>query len=233
MSTPAYLDEFATRAAAVLGADIEVSITMRHNGVVVRGASSSARAARCDQVETRTNLGPCLDAMDQVIGQVVPDLSQETRWQPWRDAALAEGFRSALAVPALALPDSPVSLNVYSVRLDPWSPGLITATDSYVQLLAASVRLRLELSDLEDATGGVYRQYQDAEIVEQAAGALVQLNDVSLQSARRALEAQSIERQVPLREVAETLLKALGPADATWARAANLREGDQHRDGQR
>src|SRR5690606_17104065 len=85
-----YLEECATRAAAVLGHGVEASISLREHGISLSAGSSTPGAGRCDQAEARADAGPCIDAMRQgmvlatVISDVVPG------WEAWREAAEAE-----------------------------------------------------------------------------------------------------------------------------------------------
>jgi hypothetical protein len=204
-----YPYEFAARAATLLGPGIEVSITMREHGLVVRAGSNSDASGRCDRVEALTGVGPCIDAMEQLHAQVIPAIAEETRWAAWKEQAVREGFMSSVAVPALVEPDVAVALNLYARSVDPWTPQLLTAADSYVQLTATAVRLRLEVAKLEDRTVGLYRSMSDAIVTERAVGAIMHTNQCGENQARQILESASQHRNVDAREVAETVLRAL------------------------
>jgi GAF domain-containing protein len=209
MSISSYPEEFARRAAAVLGADIETSVMVREHGVSLRAGSSSAAAARCDQAESMANAGPCIDAMDQHSALVVPVVAEAERWDRWREQALADGYVSALAVPAVVDDSVSVALNLYSRAPDPWTPELITAADGYAQLVGSMVRMHLDLAELEDAAAGLYRNMTDALVTERAVGAIMHTNGCDEDEARRILESASTHRRIGAREVAETILRAL------------------------
>ncbi|WP_069386031.1 ANTAR domain-containing protein [Cellulosimicrobium cellulans] len=204
-----YPAEFATRVAAVLGAGLEASVSVSHHGAVVRAGSSSDAAARCDRVEALADDGPCVHAMKVLQVQVVPDISVETRWQPWTKQVVEEGYSSSIAVPAHVAPGVAVALNLYAREGDPWDAKLLTATDSYVQLIASAIGLRLEVAELEDSAADLYRRMSDTVAEERAIGALMQSNRCTEEEARRILETASRKRDVSRREVAETLLKAM------------------------
>lgn len=222
MSISAYPFEFARRAATVLGASIESSVIVREHGVPLRAGSSSGAAARCDQAESRANSGPCIAAMDQHSVRVVPEIEKEPSWTEWRAQSLREGYKSALAVPALVDDGIAVALNLYSRTPDPWTPELLTAADGYAQLIASMVRVHLQLAQVEDAAAGLYRDMTDALVTERAVGAIMHTNDCGEDEARRILESASTSRSVGRREVAETILRALVDVEA--------REGNQGRD---
>ncbi|GAB2499976.1 GAF and ANTAR domain-containing protein [Promicromonospora xylanilytica] len=204
-----YPYEFAVRAATLLGRGLEVSITMREHGLAVRAGSNSDAAGRCDRVEALTGVGPCIDAMDQLHAQVVADIGEETRWAAWKQQVVDEGFVSAVAVPALVEPGVAIALNLYARSVDPWTPELLTAADSYAQLTASAVRLRLEVAKLEDQTVGLYRTMSDSIVTERAVGAIMHTNQCDESQARQILKSASGHRNVDGREVAETVLRAL------------------------
>jgi hypothetical protein len=213
MSISTFPYELARRAATVLGAEIEASITVRQHGLAVRAGSSSGAAARCDRAESLADSGPCIDAMDQLSVHVVPAITEESAWNAWREQANHEGFVSALAVPAAVNDHIAVALNLYSRSPDPWTPELLAAADGYAQLTAAMVRLHLGLAELEDGAAGYYSQMSDTITIERAIGAIMQTNDCAEDEARRILESASRHRNVTQREVAECVLRALVVSD--------------------
>lgn len=178
MGIASFPQEFAERAATILDHGLEVSVTMRQAGVSVRAGSSSDAAARCDQAEALDDAGPCVDAMD-AGSRLVVSVEEATDWEQWSRQARAEGYVSAAAVPAAVADGVAVALNLYSRTPDPWTPELLTAADSFAQLVASAVRLRLELAELEDSTAGFYRDMSDAVATERAVGAIMQTNQCS------------------------------------------------------
>lgn len=209
MVIASFPQEFAVRAATILGHGLEVSVTMRQAGVSVRAGSSSDASARCDQAEALDGAGPCIDAMHQGSALLVPEVAEETRWDRWRRQSVTEGYVSSAAVPAIVTDDVAVALNLYARSPDPWTPELLTAADSYAQLVASAVRLRLQLAALEDSTAGFYRTMSDGVATERAVGAIMQTNQCTADEAHRIIESASRHRNVSPREVAETLLRAL------------------------
>ncbi|MBE1875282.1 ANTAR domain-containing protein [Myceligenerans pegani] len=204
-----YPHEFAVRATTVLGSHLEASITMREHGLAIRAGSNTRASGRCDQVEAITGVGPCIDAMDELRAQIVPTIAVETRWTRWKEQALKEGFVSAVAVPAVVEPEVSAALNLYARSADPWTPQLLAAADSYAQLIASAIRLRLEVAALEDAATGLYSAMSDTTVAERAIGAIMRTNQCHEEEARKVLNSASHRRNVEVREVAETVLRAL------------------------
>ena len=214
MSIQRFPYEFARRAAAMLGSKLEASITLRQYGVAV-AASSNDAARRCEQAESLTGSGPCIDAMDQQSVHLVPLDTDGQGWEAWRQQATREGFVSALVVPAIVDADIDVALNLYSCSSNPWTPELINAADGYTQLAAATVRLHLELADTEGETARFNPTMADTVATERTVGAIMYTNDGTEHEARQILESASHHRNVSQREVAETILRALVTSDAT------------------
>jgi GAF domain-containing protein len=167
-----YLDDFALRAGRHLGTRTEVSISLRHAGTDRLAASTSERAARCDEVEYATGAGPCITAMDLMQVVLVPDLVDDTRWESWRRAAIDAGFRSGAGVPAHVAEGVEIVLNLYSEDLDPWDADLLVRADTYAQQVAVTVGLCLQVAHLSAA-------YADAQA---AVRDLQRLNDLMVRA---------------------------------------------------
>lgn len=212
-----YLEEYAQRAALVLGHGVEASITLREHGVSLRAGSSTPGAGRCDQAEARADTGPCIDAMrdDVVLSTSVP--TAPPAWEAWSTAAAREGFAKALAVPAPVGPGVRVAINVYSVDDGEWPAGLADAASASARLAADAVRLQLQFADLGDAVAGFYRTMSDEAAVEQAVGVIMVSDDCTEEEARRLLRSAAGQRGLAERAVAESILRSLvigGEGDA-------------------
>jgi hypothetical protein len=163
-----YLDDFALRASHRLGGDTEISITLRHSGHDRLVATSSERAARCDEVEHAKQAGPCVTAMDHLQVVLVPDIVEETRWNSWRQAALDAGYRSSAGVPAHVADGAEIALNLYSERVNPWDSDLLVRADIFAQDVARTVRLCLQLADLTRSLADAQAAQKANDAIEQA-----------------------------------------------------------------
>jgi hypothetical protein len=140
------LDRYAHGAAERLGPDAYCSITLSDGESVVQAGSNDPRAAACDQVEVAEGSGPCLLAMEQLYGVVVPDTREEHRWPSWAAAASEHGFRSLVALPAFVDERTTVAVNMYAEQVDAWDARRLVDMDVYVQEIADVVRERLGLA---------------------------------------------------------------------------------------
>jgi hypothetical protein len=139
------LDRYAQGAAERLGPGTFCSITMREGESLLQVGSNDARAAACDRVEVQVGDGPCIVAMEQLFGVVVTDIADDDRWPAWAAAALGNGFRSVVALPAFVDEDTTVALNMYAEQVDAWDVRVLVGMDGYVQEVADAVRHRLGL----------------------------------------------------------------------------------------
>jgi GAF domain len=133
------LEQYAQGAADRLGGPTFCSLTVSDAGRLAQVASSDPRAAACDQIETREHDGPCILAMDQLRSVLLVDIEAEHRWPRWREAALANGFRSFVAFPAYVDEKVTVAANIYSEEPATWSVEELIAMDVYVEELAEAM----------------------------------------------------------------------------------------------
>ncbi len=135
-----YLTPYVRGAAESLGPGTEASAILVLDGMLSRAGSSSPRAADCDEIEVVEGAGPCVLAMVQLRGVLVPDIAAETRWEPWRRKALEVGLHSTMALPAFVAPGLSVALNLYAEDVDPWDRQALLDGDEHAQMIAEAVR---------------------------------------------------------------------------------------------
>jgi hypothetical protein len=198
-----YLDECATRAAGVLGTDVEASVTLREHGLTLRAGSSGVAAARCDRAEAMVDDGPCIDAMGDDTVVEVPTVVPDDRWREWSEQARREGFVRALAVPSQVNKDVSLALNLYSRSSGPWDARLVQAAG------ASAVNLQLAFSDLDDAAGTLAHGTSEDEMVQRAVGAVMQTNGCSQDAAGELLRSAARRQGIPESEIARTVLRSL------------------------
>lgn len=138
----AFLDAYAREAAERVGVPTECSIILRHHHLLQYVASSGPRAAFCDAVEVDAGEGPCVVAIQQLRGELVPDVLATDLWPAWRHTATRQGFRSAAALPGIVDADTTVALNLYSADVDPWDRDALVGMDRLVQEMAEAIRTR-------------------------------------------------------------------------------------------
>ena len=211
-ATSPYLLAYAVDAASRFTPSTDASILLRHHGANVRAASSSPGAARCDQVEARTDQGPCIEAVEKLGAVLVPEVAAEDRWPDWRVQATREGYASSLAMPAVVTQGVAVSLNLYSPEVDPWDGQALVGADACTQEIARAVGLRLQLSAAV-ARARPDEGWSSQDVVENAVALTTECNACTPDEARAILEGAARRRDLRLEAIAESIVRALRPDD--------------------
>jgi hypothetical protein len=201
-----HLDGFALRAANHLGPGTHCSISLRHAGTDRLAATSSARSARCDEVEYATGAGPCITAMDLLGVVLVPDILDEGRWTSWREVSLDAGFRSSVAVPARVRSGAEIALNLYSERIDPWDRSMLVRADTYAQQAAATIALCLEVADLSQQVSDLRELAARQQGLDRAIGVTMARRRCTAGEALAVLHEQALTDGAALSDVAAALL---------------------------
>lgn len=203
-----YFDDHAREAADALG--VHASITLRHHGATVRVASSSERAALCDQAEACSEDGPCIVAMSSLLAVTVPDLAAERRWPVWSQTTRDAGFTTVVAVPAAADPTTAVALNLY---LDPgraWTQQDTAHARARVGSIAEDVADRLAAAASHSPVPVSDDELGTADRVDQAVGVLMQANGCDARTARALLDLVAARHERDVADVAAFLITAIG-----------------------
>ncbi len=88
---------------------------------------------------TPQGYGPTGQAIRAGVVVVVPDIETDPAFQPWRDAAHAQGFRSSAALPLLSRERAIGALNLYSNQSGFFIPERLEYFQAFAQLTAAAL----------------------------------------------------------------------------------------------
>jgi hypothetical protein len=198
-----------TARQSITGADI-VSVTLRlPDGDFITPVVTDPDATGLDELQYRTNEGPCIDAT-RTSGKGVAicnDLSTETRWPRFVRAAKEAGVVAVLCTGILPDSDPPRfgALNIYSRG----TLGLTSQGQDIALLLATHAALAL--ASTEARTAGQLREAQFLEaldsrdIIGQAKGILMERRGITSEEAFEVLRVCSQELNVKLADVARNL----------------------------
>lgn len=206
-----HLQDLADRAAHHLGPEIDCSIILRHDGEDRRVASSSTRAAQCDDAESAAADGPCLTAMDELHSVVIPDVLGEPSWPVWRRQVLVSGYRSAAAFPAHVPPGADIALNLYSASFDPWTRDVVVHADLYAQEVARVAALGLDVARLTRAHSELAAAAETRRTVDLAVGVTMARRACTPDEALDELRATARDRGVEVTDVAREVLDTVVP----------------------
>jgi GAF domain-containing protein len=162
--------------------------------------------------------GPCLTAIRTREIVICPDLAAESRWPQWRAGAAGSGIRSVLCVP-LDIDDHAVgALTLYAREPASFSPDVqltaILIAEHACLLLAAVLdrgRLAGVAAELTHALAG-------GETVNQAIGVVMAQRSCGADAALAVLSTAAETLKLPLREVADRLVRTVDAGISTAGR---------------
>jgi GAF domain-containing protein len=162
-------------------------------------AASDQRFEHLEELQIRHGEGPCIDAYDHKKLVGAPDLTSDSRWPAFSQAAVARSVRAVLASPLPYNQDAIGVVAVLSEQARPWSPegelALLAFTD-LAALLIASMMMGERQSAISQQLQGALDSRQ---IIEQAKGVLIGTQQISARAAYEQLRAQarSQRRKLP------------------------------------
>ena len=216
LSTPAleeFVDGVVQVAAERIAPATAASLTLQRDGRSASVASSDARAALCDEVETATEDGPCPDSIREGRTLLVKDIATERRWTQWRRAALDQGFSSAAAVPRNVRPGVGFALNLYAPRPHAWDAAAMARAQTYADEIARALTLALRTADLTETNADLQAALASRAVIDQAIGVVMAQNRCTSEQAFAILRGASQNRNVRLRDLAATLVAGVSGAE--------------------
>jgi GAF domain-containing protein len=188
-----------------LGAGVTL---MGPGGHQTTAAASNPVVEQADTLQYELDEGPCLTAWSR--GEVVrsTDLSTETRWPRWTKAVAALGVRSCLSAPLVAGDEVRGTIKVYSGRPDAYGiedEHRLTMFSAQAAVLVANQRAYEQAARLSEELKATLRRRDQ---VAMARGVLMARHNVAEEGAFRMLVSLARQRDVPIEQVAEELLRS-------------------------
>lgn len=177
-------------------------IFLLHGGRRVESAAATdPLVEQADQQQLACGQGPCLEAIEDHTVFVIADTATESRWAPWPAFVADLGYRSVLSLRLFGTRDTTGALNLYSFRV-----RAFTADD----IAIAGIFANHASTALESArTESTLRQAVDARhIIGQGQGILMERFGLTADQAFSVLLRYSQDKNVKLRQVAETIVSS-------------------------
>ena len=203
----AILEQVVHIATRVLPAQVEASITFiagdEHPSTV---AFTGEPALALDERQYEDDRGPCLDAATS--GQLIsiPDVTAETRWPKFTQAAAERGVGSTLSVPLPMQRQVTGALNFYATEPGAFSDQSIELAETF----AAHAAVAAANAHLFESTAALAEQMKHAmatrAVIEQAKGIIMRDRSCSADEAFDGLVRLSQESHLKLRDVAQRLV---------------------------
>ncbi len=178
----------------------EAGISLLHNRIIDTPASFGEIAARCDKLQEQLGEGPCITALLEADIIRIDDVTTDTRWPEFAEAASAEGVRSMLACRLATQRDKLGALNMYAT-----TPNAFTA-ESEAMAVGYAAHVSLALSAL-DRESNLRRALESREVIGQAMGILIERHRITASQAFDVMVHASQRSNVKLRVIADELVR--------------------------
>ena len=166
-----------------------------------------------DEIQYQYNDAPCLRAARGGSVHYVPDADSENRFRDYARALARNGIKSALGVPIPLEGRAKAALNFYSPTVDAFTESDIAAAQRFAEEVSASLNLSVRIAELTDSTADLRAAMENRTTIDLAAGVIMGQNRCSQDAAMEILKVASSSRNIKLRDVAASVLDALGQGD--------------------
>ncbi|MCV7421276.1 GAF and ANTAR domain-containing protein [Mycobacterium yunnanensis] len=181
-------------------------ISQAHGRNVEPRSPSDPLVMKIDSLQSELGEGPCISSLRDHRTVVVDDMSAETRWPRFAEAALALGVHSSMSFQLFVIKDNLGALNLYGGE-----PGVFDDESLlYGETLAqhASVAMADTM-----AVEQFHRALASRDIIGQAKGVLMERFGVDAVRAFALLTRLSQDGNIKLFEVAERVVSTSGSSD--------------------
>jgi GAF domain-containing protein len=191
----------------LLDIDAAGVLLLDERGHPIPVAATDNAAGHLDQIQARTDMGPCLDSVRG--GQTVSCADLKQDGDPWPDftrTARAHGFRAVYALP-LSLRDQTLG----GINLLRRAPGMLSEADHRTGTLLATASAtgllhRRAVHELDTVNGQLRGALASRVVIEQAKGFLVARHGLTLNGAFALLRGYARSRRQRLTQVAQGVL---------------------------
>lgn len=183
------------------------SVLMRRNNDYVTVAATDPIARQVDALERMTGDGPCLDAIEDEVPQVEPDLATSTSWPRLAPRVTAETpVRGAMGFRILVDQRKVAALNLFSDSPNRFDD--VSAERAVVLAAFASVALNAAASG--ENVDNLRQGLQSNREIGRAIGMLMLINDISEEEAFDRLRRLSQEMNIKVAQVARAVVEQRG-----------------------
>lgn len=133
-------------------------------------AGSDERIVAMEEVQDRTQQGPCAEAFRTQEPILVDDLRAETRWPEYRSVAERVGLRGVVGFPLALGPSRLGALNVYTESPRSWSQADLAPVAVFADMATAYLVRASELQEASRVAEQLQGALDSRVIIEQAKG---------------------------------------------------------------
>jgi hypothetical protein len=211
------LDAPAGEAADLVRPGLACVVTLREFRCLRVAGAGDVRARRAGAVEQGEHAGPGLAALEEQRVVVMAEIARTRRWPAWRDAAVREGFRTAVALPAPVSPGVDVAVELLGEDPYPWQRDELRRAAAFATQVARVAALELELARVRSVTEELYGALAARDTIGQATGIVMTQRTCGPEEALAVLRRAAEHRNLALRDVATMIVGGVAGADQIGA----------------
>lgn len=206
-----FLHRLTDHAAVVSGAEAVGLMLTDQRGELRYMAASNETGKMLELFQLQNAEGPCLDCYSTRQPVVNADLATATeRWPKFAPAARAAGFRSVHAFP-MRLRDSAIgALNLFGRADVEFQPEEVRVVQALADVATIALLQERAITRSEQLTEQLQGALNSRVVIEQAKGALAQLESISPSKAFEILRTQARSSQRRIADVAAEVLDEIG-----------------------
>ena len=170
-------------------------------------AVSDERLGHLEELQIRHQEGPCISAFDdkELVG--AEDLTQDSRWPLFSEAAVARGVRAVLASPLPYNQDAVGVVVVLSEDPHPWSAEGELALLAFTDLAALLIATMMQGQQQSELAAQLQGALNSRAVIEQAKGVLIGQQGLSAHDAYEQLRARARTERRKLVAVSAELVR--------------------------
>jgi GAF domain-containing protein len=172
-------------------------------------AASDALVEKADALQYKLDAGPCLTSWRDQVTVRIDDVSTETRWPQWCDAAGELGVRAMLSVPLVAGGTSLGAIKVYSGAVNAYEEHEEQLLTLFAQQAGILLLNTQTLADARKLSTDLTHALGNRDIIGQAKGVLLAQGAADEDAAFAMLVSASQRSQTKLHEVARQLIASV------------------------
>ena len=171
--------------------------------------AGSQKAFEMEELQAEAGEGPCITAMSEARTEYVRDVTRESRWPEFGQAAAERGYGAVLAVPIDLDDDCRAALSFYSTHHSGFTDAEILTAENVARQVSRPLRLSLRIGRLQDARDDLASAMKSRTVIDMAIGVVMAQNRCPPDEAFTLLRKASNARNTKLRDVAASIVAAI------------------------
>jgi GAF domain-containing protein len=184
-------------------------VTVLREGAPTSIMPDIATYADLEQLQYETDDGPAVRAVQRRQPVLIEQMSTETRFGEYPKHAVQRGVAASLSLPMQSGTDTLGAMTLYSTKPHDFADGRDLA-DLVVELATTALSLMLRHAEKTELAEQLATALDSRSIIDQAKGMVMMQRGCTADEAFEVLRRVSQNRNIKLRDVASTMVAALG-----------------------